>query len=75
MRKVQKNNRSGVPGVSFNTRTGKYVAKFTLLGKQKHLGYYSDIVDAMQALDDYKDELIEAGILEATSGQNEKGTT
>lgn len=47
--KLSKANTSGVKGVSFNKRTGKYRAYIYLRGKQKYLGDFSELEDAANA--------------------------
>lgn len=41
-----KNNTSGVLGVSWNTRRGKWLAQFTNNGKRVHVGYFDDLEEA-----------------------------
>ena len=48
-RKFQKNNTSGVTGVTWDKRRGRWVAQLKLNGKYKFLGYYLNIQDAAQA--------------------------
>jgi hypothetical protein len=47
-------NTSGHKGVSLNKKTGKYEAYSRKSGKQKHLGLFSTISEAVQARDDYE---------------------
>ena len=66
--RVQKNNSSGVRGVSWIPRLQKYRAYITLRGKQKNLGVFEKLEDAKEArkkaeekyfkpiLDKYKDK-------------------
>ena len=51
--RVSKNNSSGTPGIS-QLPTGKWRAVITVNYKQKHLGVFTDIVDAIQARTDAK---------------------
>lgn len=45
----QKNNTSGVRGVSFMKNKGKYRAYINLRGKQKHLGIFEALGEAKEA--------------------------
>ena len=47
--KPQKNNISGLRGVSFFKRNGKYRAQLMISGKQHHLGYFDTAENAYQA--------------------------
>lgn len=47
-RKLQINNESGVPGVSFNIRLGKWVAGIRGFGKQIHLGNFDEKEEAIK---------------------------
>jgi hypothetical protein len=47
-RGAQRNNKSGFKGVRWHTRDRRWVAKITVDGKQKHLGYF-DTPDAAHA--------------------------
>ncbi len=47
--RVRSNNTSGVPGVTFNTKTGKYQARISKGGIEFRLGYFYDIEDAIKA--------------------------
>ena len=42
-------NTSGIKGVSFNSRTGKWVAQIAVYCRQFYLGYYDDFDDAVCA--------------------------
>ena len=50
-RKVFKNNKSGIPGISFDSRSGKWVVRKTIgLKQRKLLGYFKELEDAKAAL-------------------------
>lgn len=49
---LSKNNSTGHTGVSFYTPLNKYVAKITIDKKQKHIGYYTTIEEAVSARKD-----------------------
>jgi hypothetical protein len=44
------NNTSGVTGVSWNKTAGKWQARVRLGGKQKYLGYFTDLGEAAEAV-------------------------
>lgn len=44
--KLQRNNTSGIKGVRWHSRIGKWQASITFKNKNYHLGYYSDIDEA-----------------------------
>ena len=44
-----KNNRSGITGVSWEKRAGKWRAKIMANGKQKHIGYFDNLFEAVAA--------------------------
>ena len=46
---MQKNNTSGYPGVSWSKREQQWRARIKVDGKEKHLGYFNDIDDAIKA--------------------------
>ena len=48
-RRMHSNNVSGVNGVSFHTRQGKWCAYLYLNRKRFHLGYFDNLEDAKQA--------------------------
>jgi hypothetical protein len=48
-RSIAENNTSGVTGVTWDKRRGKWQAQLKLNGKHKFLGYYLNIQDAAQA--------------------------
>lgn len=47
--KIQANNTSGVPGVSWHRKTRKWVARITFKSKTISLGYYDRLEDAAKA--------------------------
>ena len=47
--KIQSNNKSGVTGVNWIARTGKWRSMICINGKQTHLGYFIDKKDAINA--------------------------
>jgi hypothetical protein len=48
-RKIHKNSSTGFTGVSWDKGAKKWSAKISKSGKRKHLGYFSDIQDAITA--------------------------
>lgn len=46
---ILSNNKSGILGVCWNTKSGKWHSHITIDGKQKHLGYYDNIDFAIGA--------------------------
>lgn len=48
-RSVYKSNTSGVPGVSFYPKYGKWTAQIRVAGKAKGLGYFDNMDDAIRA--------------------------
>lgn len=48
-KKIPTNNSTGVVGVSFHKKTGKYRAYLTVNGKRKHLGMYNTLSEAAEA--------------------------
>ena len=56
-RGLDKNNKSGFKGVSWYQPSQKWQVKIAVQGKQKHLGYYSDIEEAARAYDAAAKEL------------------
>ena len=46
---MQKNNTSGVKGVSYHKQRNKWRARIMINHKEKHLGIYTDFVDAVVA--------------------------
>lgn len=48
-RPMQYNNTSGVNGVDWNARNGKWRARIRVFGKEIHLGYFNNINDAKKA--------------------------
>lgn len=50
-RRVFKNNKSGIPGISFDNRSGTWVVRKTIgLKQRKLLGYFKELEDAKAAL-------------------------
>lgn len=47
--KIYTNNTSGIKGVQWHTRIGKWTAQIRVDGVLKHLGYHADIKDAEAA--------------------------
>jgi len=47
--KKRKDNTSGYRGVSWNKASGKWKAYIQVDGKQKHLGYFKELEDAVRA--------------------------
>lgn len=47
--KPNSNNTSGVKGVHRHKTTGKWVARMTVAGKYRHIGYFDNIEDAAAA--------------------------
>lgn len=45
--KVQKNNTSGYPGVTWHEKNGKWVARITFRGRTYHLGYFENKEEAI----------------------------
>ena len=45
----KKNNTTGYIGVTYHKPTGKYVARFHLNGKRKHIGLYTTKLEASEA--------------------------
>ena len=48
-KKLYKNNKSGIKGVSYNQRLKKWDARLTFRGKVHWLGYYDDLLQAAKA--------------------------
>lgn len=46
---VRKDNKSGLPGVAWHARIGKWQVRISVNDKEKHLGYFSDIFNAVCA--------------------------
>ncbi|WJM80435.1 HNH endonuclease [Pectobacterium brasiliense] len=44
-----KNNTSGINGVRWSNRENRWAAEIYIDGKQRHLGYYANIIDATAA--------------------------
>ena len=51
------NNTSGRRGVHWDKREGKWKGQVTLHNKQKHLGYFDDLDEAAEAVEDFYREL------------------
>ena len=49
-RKINKNNSSGIKGVSWNARSKKWMARIKHQNKDHHIGYFFDLKDAAQAV-------------------------
>lgn len=62
--KKRLNNTSGVKGVSFHKRSGKWMAYITLAGKRRYLGIFGTVEEAAQARREAEVELFDP-ILEA----------
>lgn len=56
---IPKNNRSGVRGGSYYSKTDSWVATITFKGKQHYLGRYDTIAKAAQARRRAEEELVE----------------
>ena len=48
-RSMHLNNKSGFSGVCWKKRVSKWLASISINGKRKHLGYFKDIDDAIEA--------------------------
>ncbi len=48
-KRMQKNNTSGVTGISFHIRKGQWYARISFLGKSHSLGYFDKLDDAITA--------------------------
>ena len=48
-RQVHRSNKLGIKGVCWYRLTGKYEAKISAEGKNRHLGYFSNLADAIAA--------------------------
>lgn len=48
----QSNNTSGLKGISFLKRTGKWYSQIMINGKKNHLGYFGNAIDAAKAYND-----------------------
>lgn len=47
---AQRNNKSGVRGVCWHVREGKWIAKIRYMNKNIHIGYFNDIKDAEKSV-------------------------
>ena len=54
---IRSDNKSGVTGVSWNKARQKYVARITKNGKHIHLGFFSELEDAIAARQKAEKEL------------------
>lgn len=50
---IHKHNTSGYRGVSFSTRSNKWLAQIMINNKNTFIGYFNDIIDAAKAYDKY----------------------
>lgn len=48
-KRMQKNNTSGVTGVSFHSRKGQWYARISFKGESHSLGYFDRLEDAINA--------------------------
>lgn len=55
-RRQYKNNTSGVAGVCWDKKVGRWMARVCRKGKDNFLGYHENIEDAAQAVADFKAE-------------------
>ncbi len=55
-RKMQKNNTSGVKGVTWNKQGNKWAANCKVNGKQHHVGYFTSIAKADQAVKKFREK-------------------
>jgi len=53
-RKLQKNNKTGCPGIIFNKARNKYIAQPYINGKNTYLGYFNTIEESAEAVRQYK---------------------
>lgn len=60
-RKIRKDSSTGVRGVSINRRSGKYTAFIYQDGKNRYLGAFTDIEDALKARLDAEEHMKEGG--------------
>ncbi|EQK39999.1 AP2 domain protein [[Clostridium] bifermentans ATCC 638] len=56
-KELNKNNKSGVTGVSWDNRKNKWRAVIMFKGKYTHIGYYKKLEDAMKARKDAEEKL------------------
>jgi len=52
-RNVQKNNSSGAPGVHFDNKKNKWIARETVQGRRAYLGFYESKEEAIEAKRNY----------------------
>lgn len=46
---IMKNNKSGITGIVWHKRDNKWLSQIMVFGKQLHLGYFDNIIDAVKA--------------------------
>lgn len=56
-KRMQKNNTSGVTGVSFHSGMGQWYARISFKGKTYSLGYFDELDDAVKARRDAEKKL------------------
>ncbi len=56
-KRMQKNNTSGVTGVSFHLGMGQWYARISFKGKTYSLGYFDELDDAVKARKDAEKKL------------------
>lgn len=54
--KLASNNTSGVKGVTWNSSKNKWMARCSVNGTRKHVGYFDSIASAEEALDRFRKE-------------------
>lgn len=52
--KLSSNNTSGVKGVNWNSGKNKWVARCSVEGKRRHIGYFDTVEEAAEALDIFR---------------------
>jgi hypothetical protein len=50
---LSKASKTGIKNITWHTRDNRYRAAFTINGKQKHLGYFKSIEEAMSAVQSF----------------------
>lgn len=48
-RRIARNNKSGYEGVNYSQNMGKWEARISLFGKKKHLGFFTELEEAINA--------------------------